>query len=184
MEAVLIAAAAVSLAASVPIVARVKAEYEGDGVLSDATVVAVWVLYVAIGGVTILAAALGIWRIDLPAVLSVGGGVAALAVGLVLEVWGLASMASIRRMSGLQPDHLIAHGAFRYSRNPQNVGIAIFMVGVALLGESALALLATAGFWVIFRVYVGFEEAHLSRTFGTEYDRYRNHTPRFLGMPG
>jgi protein-S-isoprenylcysteine O-methyltransferase Ste14 len=183
MGLVLFAITLVSLLAAIPLIARVKREYEGPGVLSDPTVVGVWVLYTAIVAVVLLAAVEGIWPIGLPTLVSVAIGVPLIAAGLALEVGGLASMASFRRMSGMQPDRLITDGAFRLSRNPQNVGVGMILVGAALLGDSWLALLAAAGFWTTFRLYVGFEEAHLARTFGAEFERYRRLTPRFLGVP-
>lgn len=184
MSAILVAATAVTLGASIPLIARVRREYEGRGVLSDATVAAVWVLYSAIVVVTVLAAIFAVWEIGLPGVIAVPVGVVLAVFGLALQVAGLASMASFHRMSGMQPDRLITSGAFRFSRNPQNVGFGITLAGVAILGDSGLALLATAGFWGIFYAYVGFEEQHLARVFGAEYERYRRLTPRFLGLPG
>ncbi len=183
MNAALAAVGAVSLLAAVAVVARVKREYEGPGVLSDLTVVAVWALYTAIVVVVLVASAVGAWPIGLASALSVPLGVVLVAAGLALVVAGLASMASFRRMSGMQPDTLITGGAFRISRNPQNVGIATAMSGAAILGDSWLALLASGGFWLIFYVYVRFEEEHLARAFGEPYDRYRRRTPRFLGLP-
>lgn len=184
MDVALIAAAALTLGGSIPVIVRVKREYKSGGVLSNPTVVGVWALYVAIGIVVALAALVGAWHMGLPGGLSAALGIALLAAGVALETWGLASMASFRRMSGMQPDRLIDGGAFRYSRNPQNVGIGLALSGIALLGDSALALVVAAGFWAIFRVYVGYEEEHLARTFGGEYERYQRRTPRFLGTPG
>lgn len=184
MTALLGILALLCLAAAAPLVARVKREYERGGVLSGATVASVWVLYLAIAAVVVLAAILGSWEMGLPAGVALGVGLPLITLGLALEVTGLASMASLRRMSGVQPDRLIAGGAFRYSRNPQNVGIGLALAGAAIAGDSALALAATAGFWLIFRAYVGYEEEHLARTFGPAYESYRQRTARFLGRPG
>jgi protein-S-isoprenylcysteine O-methyltransferase Ste14 len=183
MGAVLIAATAMTLAASIPLIARVKREYEDGGVLSEATVAAVWVLYSAVVAAVVLAAIFGVWEIGLPTEAAVPVGVALVVLGLILAAAGLASMASLRRMSGMQPDRLITSGAFRFSRNPQNVGLGTALVGVAIIGDSGLALLAAAGFWGIFYAYVGYEEEHLARIFGSEYERYRLRAPRFLGWP-
>ncbi len=74
-------------------------------------------------------------------------------------------------------------GVYRYSRNPQNVGWGLVLLGVSLAGRSGAALLLTAVFFVVFRSYIPVEERHLERTFGEEYRRYRDATPRFLGLP-
>jgi protein-S-isoprenylcysteine O-methyltransferase Ste14 len=183
MDVLLALVGAAALAAAAPVVARVRREYEDGGTLSVATVAAVWILYVGIAAVVTAAAALGTWPIGLPGGPAAALGLFLLAAGLALELAGLASMASFRRMSGLQPDELITAGAFRYSRNPQNAAMAIAMTGAALLGDSWLALVLAAGFWLFFYVYVRFEEQHLGRVFGERYERYRRHTPRFLGLP-
>ncbi len=183
MNAVLLAIGAGSLAAAVPLVVLVKREYEGSGVLSDFTVAAVWILYTVIIAVVVAAAVAGAWPIGLPAAVSLVIGALLLACGLALEIGGLAAMASFRRMSGLQPDELIVAGAFRFSRNPQNVGIGLAMAGAAVLGDSWMALLFVVGFWLLFYAYVRFEEEHLARAFGDRYERYRRSTPRFLGPP-
>ncbi len=176
--------AVASLVAAVPVVVRVRHEYEDPGTLSDPTVAAVWVLYAAIVAAALAAAITSAWSIGLPSWLALPLGCALVSGGFALELGGLAAMASFRRMSGMQPDRLITAGAFRYSRNPQNTGAGILLLGVALLGDSLMAALITAGFWLLFRAYVGYEEDYLKRTFGEEYRRYMWHTPRFLGMPG
>ena len=172
------------LAAAVPVVRAVRRQYERDVVLSPATVVAVWVLYAIDVGIVVAAVAGSAWSMSLPQAVRVALGSALLAIGLGLVVAGLVSMASFRRMSGMQPDRLVTNGAFRYSRNPQNVGVGLAMIGAAVLGDSGLALIAALGFWTAFVSYVGYEEAHLTRVFGREYETYRVRTPRFLGIPG
>jgi protein-S-isoprenylcysteine O-methyltransferase Ste14 len=183
MNGVLLGVTIASLAAGVVIVVRVKREYEGPAVLSDLTVAAVWILYSVIFLAVTVAAVVEAWPIGLPSSLAISIGCVLIVVGLVLEVGGLVSMASFHRMSGMQPDRLITSGAFRFSRNPQNVGLGTMMLGIAIVGDSWLALLAVACFWLLFRAYVGFEEAHLARAFGDEYEGYLRRTPRFLGRP-
>lgn len=183
MDAVLAFVGAVALLAGIPVIARVRREYAEAGTLSDPTVAAVWVLYSLIVAVVVVAAVSAAWPIGLPGGLSVAAGGILVVAGLALEFAGLAAMASFRRMSGMQPDELITVRAFRFSRNPQNVGIAVAMTGAALLGDSWLSLLATGGFWLLFYAYVRFEEEHLGRVFGPRYERYRTRTPRFLGLP-
>lgn len=107
------------------------------------------------------------------------GGMSLSVAGLALAVWGIASL---RPLLG-QPLHLIRGGAFRFSRNPQSVGLTLLLLGVSLLLDSGLALIFSLGFWAVFRAYVGREESQLLGIFGTRYERYRRRTPRFLGLP-
>lgn len=86
-------------------------------------------------------------------------------------------------MSGLETNVLITVGVDRYSRNPQNAGWGLALLGVALLGNSGLALLLAAMFWLMFRIYIPLEEKYLEQVFGAAYREYCAKTPRFLGWP-
>lgn len=124
---------------------------------------------------------MGSWSLGLDSTAPLIVGVALAGLGLVIDLAGVISMGSLARMNGQDPDRLITEGAFRFSRNPQNVGIAIAGVGVALLGDSGLALALVAASIVVFRIYLVFEEAHLELVFGEEFRRYKAETPRWLG---
>lgn len=183
METALLLAAVLWTLASVPLLARVRREYRRDVELSQATVWVVWVFYGLLAVLVVIAAVAGSWELGLPSALSLALGLPLLVAGLVIDLAGVVSMGSLARMNGTQPDRLITEGAFRYSRNPQNLGIGMAGIGTALLGDSGLSLvLAVAGI-IVFRIYLGFEEQHLERTFGEEYVDYKRRTPRFVGMP-
>lgn len=184
MSALLAILAGVSIVASVPLVARVKLEYERDSVLSPATVIAVWVVYVVIAAVAIAAAITGTWDLGIERAVALPAGLALAAAGLALVAWGLVSMASLRRMSGMMPDELIIEGAFRYSRNPQNVGLVATMLGAGIAGSSGLTLAIAIAFSVVLRIYLVYEEHHLERLFGDRYVRYKARTSRVLGLAG
>lgn len=160
---------------------RVVREYDEGGVLSIATVWLVWILYglqIAFVAVPAFRAWGGLpgppllWR--LLGGLLVGGGVA-------FAAWGAASFHSLRRMNGRDISELVTAGAYRYSRNPQNVGIGAALVGVALLGPSSVALAAAAIFWGMFGAYVPIEERFLEATYGDRYRAYRRASHRYLG---
>lgn len=169
--------------ASVPLLARVRREYRRDVELSQATVWAVWIFYGLLVALVVVAAVAGTWELGLPSALSLALGIPLLALGVAIDLAGILSMGSLARMNGTQPDRLITGGAFRYSRNPQNLGIGMAGIGAAMLGDSGLSLvLAIAGI-IVFRIYLGFEEEHLERTFGEEYVDYKRRTPRFAGIP-
>lgn len=84
---------------------------------------------------------------------------------------------------GLETGQLVKTGPYRYSRNPQVVGWGLALLGTAIAGRSAKALVLVGFFFLIHRLYFSMEERHLERTFGEEYRRYRNAAPRFLGLP-
>lgn len=160
---------------------RVRAEYLEEARLSRLSVVAVWVLYTAHFAITLAAAATSRWPLPLNLASARVAGLLLLGAGALLFVGGVVSFRSFRRMSGLDNSRLVTTGAYRWSRNPQNVGGALFLAGVALAGRSGLALLMAAVFWVTFRVYVSAEEEFLERTFGEAYRDYCASTHRYLG---
>ena len=76
---------------------------------------------------------------------------------------------------------LATDGPYRFSRNPIYVGFAITYAGLAIAMDSPIALLMLIPClvlidWAVIRK----EEAYLSRTFGAEYDAYRNRVRRWL----
>jgi len=163
---------------------RVRREYLERDRLSLPSVIGVWVLYLSHFAATAVAAATSRWPMPLHDPIAVTGGILLLAVGGFLFLAGIISFRSFRRMSGMDTSTLVTMGAYRWSRNPQNVGWALFLVGLALLGRSVLALLLAAVFWGSFRAYVPAEEKFLERIFGAEYRDYRARSHRYLGPPG
>lgn len=76
------------------------------------------------------------------------------------------------------PERLVVGGIYRYVRNPMYIAIATTIVGQALffgrlelLAYAAVFLAITAAFA---RLY---EEPHLARRFGAEYEAYRRAVP-------
>lgn len=184
VEAAIFVAAVIWLVTVPVVLQRVKREYEGGGVITDSTVRAVWLSYGLLAASVIAAAAVGTWQLGMSATVSLALGLPLIVIGVLIDVAGVVSMGSLARMNGQDPDRLITGGAFRYSRNPQNVGIGIAGIGVALLGDSGLALALVVVSIAVFRAYLIYEEAHLERVFGEEFQRYRAGTSRFLGLPG
>jgi protein-S-isoprenylcysteine O-methyltransferase Ste14 len=162
---------------------RVRREYLRQDRLSPPSVIGVWVLYVSHFVITAVAAATSRWPMPVHGTIAITGGILLLGVGGFLFLAGIISFRSFRRMSGMDTSTLVTTGAYRWSRNPQNVGWALFLVGLALIGRSALALLLAALFWGSFRAYVPAEEKFLERIFGTDYRDYRARSHRYLGPP-
>lgn len=91
---------------------------------------------------------------------------------------------SLKRMSGVDTSKLVTTGIYRYSRNPQNLGLFLVFLGISIAGRSLLALLLTEVFVIGFHMYaIKLEESYLERIFGEEYRRYKERSPRYFGMP-
>lgn len=80
-----------------------------------------------------------------------------------------------------QPRNLVTDGPFRFSRNPMYLAFTILLLGAALLANSAVALLAVAGFFAVAHwCYVPFEEANAKANLGAPYLDYAARVRRWL----
>jgi protein-S-isoprenylcysteine O-methyltransferase Ste14 len=79
------------------------------------------------------------------------------------------------------PKRLVIRGLYRYTRNPMYLGVLTVILGwTFFFGAGALALywlLVGAGFHLFVVLY---EEPHLHRVFGLEYDAYRAQVGRWI----
>ncbi len=79
------------------------------------------------------------------------------------------------------PKHFVAHGIYRYTRNPIYVSYFLFVFGEAILFESAAILIYTAVLiFLIHLLVVIVEEPTLKERFGPEYEAYVRKVPRWL----
>lgn len=76
---------------------------------------------------------------------------------------------------------IVSDGIYRFTRNPMYVGMALVMLGLAVILESwaALAMVAVAVI-AVDRFVVRREEAYLQGKFGGAYLAYRNRVRRWL----
>ena len=91
---------------------------------------------------------------------------------------------SLRRISGGDTSRLVTTGIYQWSRNPQYVGWPLTLLGIALMGRSALAFLFTAVFMIALHLYtIWMEEPYLEQIFGEPYQSYKLKTARYIGIP-
>ncbi len=84
-------------------------------------------------------------------------------------------------MPAAPPQHLVVGGLYRYVRNPMYVAVRSAILGQALLFGSVPLLAYTACVFLAFVTFVHFyEEPHLRRQFGPDYDAYRSEVPGWL----
>jgi protein-S-isoprenylcysteine O-methyltransferase Ste14 len=75
----------------------------------------------------------------------------------------------------------VAGGPYRYSRNPMYLGVLAAILGWLLAFQTAALLIYGLAVAAAFNLFViGYEEPHLRRLFGAEYDAYRRRVPRWL----
>lgn len=79
------------------------------------------------------------------------------------------------------PRRLVVRGPYRVVRNPMYVAVLAVLLGQALLFRSWAILLYGAAVAAGFALFVlGYEEPHLRRTFGAEYEDYVARVGRWL----
>lgn len=110
-------------------------------------------------------------------------GVLLLAAGLGLDIWAFRLM----RAAGTNPEPfkpttaIVAHGPYRFTRNPMYVGFILSFAGLALVFALEWGVVALPLLWLVLdRVVVRREEAYLTAKFGTAYTDFTARTRRWI----
>ena len=129
------------------------------------------------------------WVVGRPARLSLRGvglaggvlTVAGVALYLMCAFWGFALRGQGTPAPIDPPKRLVVEGPYRIVRNPMYWGVALVMVGEALLLRSpALAEIAVAFFASTMLFVMLYEEPVLRRTFGASYEQYCREVPPWI----
>lgn len=111
-------------------------------------------------------------------------GIVLLVAGLGLFSWCVGLFARIGQgtLAPWDPTRsLVAVGPYQYVRNPMISGVALILLGQALLWRSGAVGIWAGVFILINHVYFVFlEEPGLEKRFGEEYRRYKARVPRWL----
>jgi protein-S-isoprenylcysteine O-methyltransferase Ste14 len=106
--------------------------------------------------------------------------------GLVLFTWVIYAHAQYGKGTPAPfnpPKKFVASGAYRYSRNPMYVGAITLLVGEALLLKAPWMLLFTACMFLLFLLYVKYEEEpRLIQRYGPSYQEYMKKVPRWFSL--
>lgn len=164
---------------------HVRRDYKTRQTLRSLTVVIVWAAYLYHSFLVIWAAVLQFWRLPLGRSQALITGIIIALAGVILLAMGILTFRSIERMSGQKTDELIDSGIYAWSRNPQNVGWALALFGIAVAGRSGFGLLLVVLFALVIHVYtVKLEEPFLEEMYDEAYRWYRSRTNRYFGFPG
>ncbi|MEJ2678121.1 MAG: methyltransferase [Gemmatimonadota bacterium] len=106
-------------------------------------------------------------------------GYALMILGLTLSLVPLRAF-SPKMVVGRDAPRLFSGGVYRFSRNPQYVTFAAFVLGYAMTGRALMAYAGVALYCIVAHLTARVEEEHLERQFGEAYRRYRAATPRYL----
>lgn len=119
-------------------------------------------------------ATIGAWQL---------AGLALGTVGAALALWCIFTFVVVGRGTPAPfdpPRRLVVQGPYRFVRNPMYIGAGIAVAGAALFYQSLAVLGYVAVFFLITHLFViGYEEPTLRRTFGQQYDVYRENVGRW-----
>ena len=103
--------------------------------------------------------------------------------GFGLDIWAYRVMrAAGTHAEPFKPTMtIVAHGPFRFTRNPMYVGFVMSFLGLSLAFALEWGFIALPFLWLTLdRVVVTREEAYLSRKFGPIYAKYLARTRRWI----
>ena len=106
------------------------------------------------------------------------------AIGAAIYTWCVWDFAFYGRGTPApidQPKKLVIRGLYRYIRNPMYTGVLTVILGWALLYRSVEVLVYAFAAAVFFHLFaILYEEPHLQRVFGDQYEDYRKRVGRWL----
>lgn len=121
--------------------------------------------------------ALGVWEII---------AILLILLGFILVVWVGVAYAREGRSTPVPlspPKKFVAKGPYTLSRNPMYVGMLVVIIGEALLLQAPWMLAFTTLIFIIFYLYVKFEEEpRMIQRFGASYQDYMKKVPRWLSL--
>ena len=106
------------------------------------------------------------------------------AVGGTIYLWCVWDFASFGRGTPAPidaPKRLVVRGLYQYTRNPMYVGVLTVIAGWAVLSPTLTLLLYGLCIGGAFQLFIVlYEEPHLRRAFGMEYEQYCARVGRWL----
>ena len=106
------------------------------------------------------------------------------AIGGSIYLWCLWDFATFGRGTPAPidaPKKLVVRGLYRYTRNPMYVGILTIILGWLALFTTGWLLLYAAIVGTVFHLFiVYYEEPHLKKLFGGQYEEYCKEVGRWL----
>jgi protein-S-isoprenylcysteine O-methyltransferase Ste14 len=105
-------------------------------------------------------------------------------IGLVIYLFGMAFMIiAVRNFASSPRDKVITKGLYSVTRNPEYIGLLLMQIGLGIACSSWLYLLLTVVLIFLLNANLSAEERYCLYRYGDDYQKYKNKTPRWIGMP-
>jgi len=104
--------------------------------------------------------------------------------GLIICLFGMIfTSVAILNFATSPKDKVITKGLYRFTRNPTYIGIILMQIGLGIACSSWLYLLLTVALIILLNANLSAEERYCLYRFGDDYRKYKNITPRWIGIP-
>jgi len=106
-------------------------------------------------------------------------GIPLFSAGSLIFIWGVATL-KLDRTFGLKGNKIISNGPYKFTRNPQYLGLFFFISGFMILTSSILILISGLIGIILFIPFPFSEEPWLKQQYGKEYEDYCKKVRRFI----
>jgi len=104
--------------------------------------------------------------------------------GLIIYLIGIAfTIVAVRNFATSPKDKTITKGLYSFTRNPTYIGMILMQSGLGIACSSWLYLLLTVVLVILLNANLSAEERYCLYRYGDDYQKYKNKTPRWIGLP-
>jgi protein-S-isoprenylcysteine O-methyltransferase Ste14 len=104
--------------------------------------------------------------------------------GIIVCLFGMIfTSVAILNFATSQKDKVITKGLYRFTRNPTYIGMILMQIGLGIACSSWLFLVLTVVMMILLNANLSAEERYCLYRFGDDYQKYKNSTPRWIGIP-
>jgi protein-S-isoprenylcysteine O-methyltransferase Ste14 len=104
--------------------------------------------------------------------------------GLIICLFGMIfTSVAILNFATSPKEKVITKGLYRFTRNPTYIGMILMQIGLGIACSSWLYLLLTVAMMILLNANLSAEERYCLYRFGDDYQKYKNSTPRWIGIP-
>ena len=104
--------------------------------------------------------------------------------GLIIYLFGIVfTIVAILNFATSPKDKVINKGLYRFTRNPTYIGMLLMQIGLGIACSSWLYLLLTVVLMILLNANLSAEERYCLYRYGDDYRKYRNSSPRWIGIP-
>jgi protein-S-isoprenylcysteine O-methyltransferase Ste14 len=104
--------------------------------------------------------------------------------GLIIYLFGIVfTIIAVRNFGTSPKDKVINKGLYSFTRNPTYIGMILMQTGLGIACFSWLYILLTVVLMILLNANLSAEERYCLYRYGDDYRKYKNSTPRWIGIP-